>query len=422
MQLRLILLILLSFSATAQTANPVPHIDEPVSPVSVEPHTPDVALEIRGAGFVAGSVVRWDELSLSTVFQSESRLTATVPSALLRRRGTACIRVFNPEPAGGNSYEAIVAVTKPRSSFRFMVRPASGEERTCRAGAVSAAIVMRDLNADGHEDLVTLTDEGAPITHGLLVRLNNGDGTFQPDVFYSAGPFPEGVTAADFDLDGRVDIAVAVGGSDSILLFRGLGDGTLASAGVVFVWIPHVLHLGDLNGDGIVDLVRGISSDNRIFAFLGAGDFTFSQGILLEIPLEGAAREVVLADLNQDGILDMAAAAIDPQQVQQASILSVFLGNGDGTFSARVDSPLPVAAPQSIQAADLNGDNHLDLIIGFPSEVLFFLGDGVGSFSQTASFMPPDGSRPGSIATGDFNRDGRIDVLVSERFLLRQKP
>jgi hypothetical protein len=117
-------------------------------------------------------------------------------------------------------------------------------------------------------------------------------------------------------------------------------------------------------------------------------------------------RAFALSDFNGDGILDLAATNYPSNAVQ------VFLGNGDGTFTA-ASSSTTVTSPGSIAVGDFNGDGKADLaVLSGTDGVTILLGNGDGTFSQTSA-SAVTGSNPNSIAVADFNGDGAPDLAVS---------
>lgn len=168
---------------------------------------------------------------------------------------------------------------------------------------------------------------------------------------------------------------------------------------------PVGITSGDFNGDGNLDLA--VANNRFISILLGVGNGTFLPAILINIgdsPLIG----ILAADFNGDGILDLAVTNDEP-----GNVISILLGNGDGTFQ----SPTNYATgtrPGQFVAADFNGDGILDLAVtnDISGNVSIFLGNGDGTF-QPSTFYPA-GDAPIGITTGDFNGDGKLDLAVTD--------
>jgi hypothetical protein len=279
-------------------------------------------------------------------------------------------------------------------------------------------LVAGDFNGDGHLDLA-VANEGSYPNYGdtVAVLLGNGDGTFQPQVTYAVGSYPDAIVAGDFTGDGRLDLATANWGSNDVSVLLGNGDGTFQPAVEYTVGQnpdalvgqnPDALVAGDFNGDGRLDLAVADAGNGSLGGvgsiLLGNGDGTFQA----PKTFAGEQHALVAGDFNGDGRLDLAATYVDS--------VSVLVGNGDGTFQA----PEEYAAglhPWALAAGDFNGDGRLDLAVadlGAPqligSGVSILLGNGDGTFPE---LQPGAVERPRSVVAADFNGDGRLDLATA---------
>ena len=161
--------------------------------------------------------------------------------------------------------------------------------------------------------------------------------------------------------------------------------------------------LGDLNGDGNLDMVTSQNGAASTSVLLGNGDGTFKARVSYGT---GITSGVALGDLNGDGVLDIVSSNYNNAAV------SVMLGNGDGTFQARTSFTAPTG-PYSIALADMNGDGAADLVSANVSagSVSVFLGNGNGSFKAKTDLA--GGSFTAGIALGDTNGDGVMDIVAS---------
>ena len=394
------------------TLNPVPHINQALVPNSALPGSAGFTLTVEGTGFASGAVVNWNGSHRTTSFQNSEKLTATITAADVAAAGTALVTVSNPTPGGGTSNTQFFSITSPTSTPTF-------NSSTLTAGSSPQRNVAADFNGDGIMDLAVADGPN----NQILVMLGNGDGTFQSPVPYSVGSGPSTLVAGDFDGDGKLDIAVG-DGDTSIYVLQGNGDGTfhvdpifsVAGAG------PWDLAVGDFNGDGKLDLACVNQTDSTISIFLGNGDATFNGFGFFQPPATLATNanpgQMTVGDFNGDGILDIAVVNFGSFA---GDTVSVFLGNGNGTFKPKVDYDVSLA-PLSIVAADFNGDGKLDLAVadscgtstpcGRPGLVSILLGNGDGTFQPHVDY--PAGSFPYTIVAGDFNGDGKLDVAVSD--------
>lgn len=445
-------LILFSVSTMALgQSNPVPLINNPLVPASAAPGGVGFTLTVNGTGFVSGSVVNWNGSPLATTYLSGSQVTATVPLSDIESAGTASVTVVNPSPGGASNPE-FFEVRSPFSESSF------GLSSFGSVGSAPLWIIAADVNHDGKLDLIS-TSNG-----GLYVSIGNGDGTFQPALNYQTGGNIGTVIASDFNDDGKLDLAAGGGGSVSVLLgngdgtfqpyqdatgsgagpwlvagdfnldgnqdlatftftnggvdagvFLGNGDGTFQSS--VNSSVPNygLIVTGDFNGDGKLDLAVTVEGDSAVAILLGNGDGSFQTAV--EYPTAAAPLNVVVADLSGDGNLDLATTTIGNENTGM-SVVSVLLGSGDGTFQPHVDYPVPIPTfVFGLAVGDLNGDGTPDLTVtsppgghstGLPSLITTYLNRGDGTFRDEGYFAT--GAFPETVAVGDFNGDGMIDL------------
>jgi len=275
------------------------------------------------------------------------------------------------------------------------------------------SFAIADFNGDGRLDLAIAHQNCifSPCGAAVSILLGNGNGTFPREVAYAVGTAPGSLATADFNRDGRLDLAVAnsVVGTISILL--GKGDGTFKTH-VDYSTGQNIggITVGDFNNDGNPDFaVTDIS--NTVIIFLGKGDGTFQSP--KSYATGAGPSSIVAADFNEDGKLDL---AVTNSNGGFGNSVSILLGNGDGTFQPHVDYPAGNNV-LDLTVGDFNHDGRLDLAVtnnARAGTVSVLLGTGNGKFE--APLTSPAGSSPQSLAVGDFNRDGRLDLAVANVF------
>jgi Ca2+-binding RTX toxin-like protein len=267
---------------------------------------------------------------------------------------------------------------------------------------------------------------------GLEVLEDRALLSFSAPVGYATDTNPYAVVTADFNGDGRLDLAVANAGSNSVSVLLGNGDGTFqpaqnyaAGAG------PLSVAVGDFNGDGKLDLVTANAGDVSVLPGNGHGSF----GAPASIPMaDGSSpQSVAVGDFNADGKLDLGVTSnfYNPSYYgpgywgyygyypgnwypgYNEGRANVLLGNGDGSFSGPNTTGLGSGSHTSAAVADFNGDGPDDFAAGDldASTVSVLLNDGSGAFLGPTDYYASGG--PWSVAAGDVNGDGNTDLVTA---------
>jgi hypothetical protein len=313
-------------------------------------------------------------------------------------------------------------------------------------GQLTQSVVVGDVNGDGNPDLLVASQcSGWPTNcpGTVSVLLGNGDGTFQPAVDYgSGGNQAYSVVVGDVNGDGKLDLVVAnsCASSDSFCengalgtvgVLLGIGDGSFqeavsySSGGDDSTSVV----LRDVNGDGKPDLlVANDCADSNcqsgaVGVLLGNGDGTFQAPVIYGSGGQNADA-IAVGDVNGDGnpdllVADQCGNAEDPDTC--LGTVGVLLGNGDGTFQDAVTYSAGGFGATSVAVGDVNGDGKLDLMVVVlcpgsgscaSSLVGVLLGNGDGTFRPAVTYGS-GGQDGGSVVIGDVNGDGKPDLLVA---------
>ena len=275
------------------------------------------------------------------------------------------------------------------------------------------SVAIGDLNTDNILDLAVANT----YSHTVSVLLGNGDGSFGVKTDYGTGGSAVSVAISDLNGDGRPDLVVSNAGSNTVSVLLGSGDGSFgANTDFGTGDGPGSVAIGDLNGDGKLDLAVANTGSGTVSVLLGNGDGSF--GAKADIGTGTSPSSVAIGDLNGDAKLDLTVTN------QNSMTVSVLLGNGDGTFAAKSDRATGLR-PISVTTSDLNGDGRLDMVVancGYlglytpdpgPDSVSVFLGNGDGSFGPRTDYVT--GFVPIFVAVGDLSGDGRPDLAVANR-------
>lgn len=293
-----------------------------------------------------------------------------------------------------------------------MCAHASGfqQPRTYNMGGHPIAVAVADLNRDGYPDIAVAVHDY--FTSYVRVLLANPDGTFNGVSHYTIAE-PVDIVSGDFDGDGNPDLAVAENYLASIEILLGHGDGTFTqfprfSAGTAL----YNIESADFNGDGKQDLAvclfkYNLPGQGAVGVLMSNGDGTF-QGYIPYFAGQNP-NDLVAADFNRDGIVDLAVADQDIRGTHKN--LAVLFGNGDGSLTTPLLSRVSATRGGRIAAADINGDGNMDLATTADADVFALLGHGDGKFTMSTGFHFNFNASL-TVTLGDVDGDGIIDLLV----------
>jgi hypothetical protein len=269
------------------------------------------------------------------------------------------------------------------------------------------------LTTSGFHDLL-VTD---PVANTVQVLLSNGDDTFKAAAGspITVGLEPSAIITGDFNADGKQDFVVTNFTDNTFSVFLGNGDGTFKQAPASPFALPNAvagpiaMTAADFNSDGKLDLAIVNQTTSDVSILLGNGDGTFTQATGSPFGVGKTPVAVASGDVNNDSHPDLTV-------VNQADgTVSVLLGNGDGTFTAATNSPLVTGqGPTNVTIADFNADGHADIAVTDPQtdSVSVFLGIGEGLFAP--AFELPVGSNPTAILSANLSGASLTDVAITD--------
>jgi hypothetical protein len=290
--------------------------------------------------------------------------------------------------------------------------------------AAPVALTAADFDHDGKPDLAVVGSAG------LSVFFGDGKGGFQAS---SASPMPAGtnpqtLAVADFNRDGWPDIVVSDEGSNNVSIFFGAGQRSFQSACVIPVGRKTSLVTArDLNGDGLQDFAVASQQTNDIVVFLqvaatptsSACPVTFTNRNAIKLSQQPQA--LTSEDFGLNGSIPGFAVAMPPAPSATPGTVLAFLGSaGLAGTSSQLSVPVPAesatrALPSAVATGDVNGDGLPDLIVADANnnDVVIFLAKSDGSFPKTLIPFAIGGREPVGIAVGDIDGDLVPDIVTA---------
>jgi type II secretory pathway component GspD/PulD (secretin) len=294
-------------------------------------------------------------------------------------------------------------------------------------GQVPVAIVAQDFNNDGQRDLATANQGDSSIT----ILLNQGNGNFtqataSPIALGTSEQGPAGIASAVFrktdatHLTQPADLVIANSASNTVSVLLGNGDGTFTEApGSPFAVgaQPRAVVVADFNGDGNLDFAVANSGDNSISVFQGNGDGTFTPFAKSPFHLTATEQDPVAMVFGNFRSTATPGLAIINEATNNVAILEASGGSTfDGTFTEETGSPIGVGQlPVAIASGNLNADSFPDLGVANQTDntITVLLNNGDGTFTQAAGSPLATSSAPTGVAIADFTGSGVGDLAVT---------
>lgn len=287
----------------------------------------------------------------------------------------------------------------------------------------SLDIVIADFNNDGKQD-VALTNSGFNFDgNSVSVFFNTGNGKFGAPANYTTGNYPTGITAADFDNDGDQDLAVCNNRADSnssVSVLVNKGNGIFnAAININGGDDPFRITSAKINNDNLPDLIIGNNTENVTILY-NSGNNNFSSKLSLDVlnPYPDANATAKSADFDNDGDNDIIFTSGFTANSNNG-LIALFNNKGNGTFNAPLFINLAsfTIGPSDIDIADFNNDGRMDIVTAnFSGRVddgyQVVINQGNNNFS--AQPVKPAGQSTYIVATADVDNDNKVDIITSD--------
>ena len=275
-------------------------------------------------------------------------------------------------------------------------------------GATASGVAAGDFLNNGDQDIAALDSS----TNTLNVFLNDVQGDFSPGAGASLGGTPgdTALATADFNGDGKLDIAAVDPNDNQVVTFLSTTEGAFVAGATISIPSPIGVVAADFNGDNHPDLAI-LSSDGSVYIAINNGSGGFDAPVPYSLGAAGADPDsMVVGDLVSGGAPDLAVIGSTTAGGPASAI--VLLNNGDGAFgAASVVGSVPTN-PLSILAGNFTGSGLTDLaVLDAEGGLTVIPGNGDGTFG--AAVNVPLGSTPAAVAADDFNNDGGTDFATA---------
>ncbi|CAF1265918.1 unnamed protein product [Adineta ricciae] len=272
------------------------------------------------------------------------------------------------------------------------------------------SLAIGDLNNDQIQDIV-VTNYGIS---NLGFFFGIGNGSFQQQKILSTGSQsqPYRVVVHDLNADNYLDLIIVNAGTNVVQLFYNYGNGTFQNPVILSTGdgsIPHDVTVGKMNDDNYLDIVVVNSKDNTVGAFIGSHNGTFGGMRRFSTGYQSSPQSINIADFNDDNQLDIVVAN------NQSNNIALLLNTPSIDFQLENNYETDDSSTScALAVGDFNHDNHSDVVVGIcnTNNVIIFLGFGNGTLSSPTLALETDGFSPVSIVTGYFDNDNHLDFIL----------
>lgn len=273
------------------------------------------------------------------------------------------------------------------------------------------SIIVADLDNDTNLDIVTANCDGDT----LSVLLASSDGTFTDDITYPIDEYsscPVCVSTADFNNDGVLDLVSADYNSATISIFLGNGNGTFQDCTTMSTkgYSPNWLIVEDLNKDKLQDIVFVSSEYSAIGVFLSSTNGSFGDIELYSYNIHTGPTSLVTVDVNKDNNPDIIIVNADYPSI------TIFYGDAGGQFAAQENIDLEVVSNSlSIATGDFNNDGEMDVVTtnSGTDDISVLLLYYQTIFGKQLTYHQESGAHPSSVTMADFDNDQQMDIIVA---------
>ncbi|CAF3760649.1 unnamed protein product [Rotaria sordida] len=315
-----------------------------------------------------------------------------------------------------DNYVDIVIVNSGSDNLDVLFNSGNGTFETQITYSIGANshpryVIAGDINKDNHLDIVTVNSK----SNSISLIMGHGNGTFDISRVYSTGKnsYPLAVAIGDFNNDNRSDLIIANAGTDSIGILIGFNYATFQSHKNYSsdnTQVPHNIITSDFNNDKYLDIAVTFSLSDNIGILLGYGNGSFGTMMTYSTGNGSRPQSLTVHDFNNDGQLDIVVVNSGTNDI------GIFLGYGNGSFTtSRRYSTGNDSGPIAIVLTDINNDGEIDIIVAnaAANNIGILLGRGNLTFDTITTYPIENGSNPFSVAVGDFDNDGQIDIVVA---------